>query len=58
MSDVNVRQNVRQTGVLAYLHLEFAILNVTEVCHVKTKIITQIKVIKKKKKNYTYYDTN
>jgi len=41
MSDVNVRQNTRRTGVLADLHL------VTEVCHVKTKMITKIEVIKK-----------
>jgi len=43
MSDVNVRQNARQTIVLADIHLEFAILNITEVCHVKQKWLHKLK---------------
>jgi len=40
MSDVNIRQNARQVcTMLANLNLKFAILNVTEVCHVKKKLV-------------------
>jgi len=50
MSDVNVRQKIQdEQVVLANLNLEFAIINVTEVFHVKmSKNLKKLKLHKPK----------